>query len=95
MVPAVESPEELLLKSHNHQIANKNGYESATDDAEEHLLNASHRIDINERYVKLEPATSATQQHRKYPTSNLRDISAMSVASIYDREHFDIMDADK
>lgn len=36
-----------------------------------------------------------TQHGRKRSTGNLRDINAMSVASIYDREHNEIMDADK
>lgn len=39
--------------------------------------------------------TLDAQQDQRHSISNLRDINAMSIASIYDREHNEIMDADK
>lgn len=36
-----------------------------------------------------------SQQDTKHSVTNLRDINAMSIASIYDQEHNEIDDADK
>lgn len=85
------------------------GYESAVDEAEKRLLavvkpsnpdcnrlrntprEKSKFIQQNGKNVLLlEP-----QQDRQRSVGNLRDINAMSVASIYDQELDEIMDADK
>lgn len=85
-------------------------YDLAVNDAERRLLNVTHPPTIDSTRLRTSNRQKSpfegkandenvsqldTQQGRKRSISNLRDINAMSVASIYDREHNEIMDADK
>lgn len=78
-----------------------NAYESAADEAERHLLSAQEGQNnktesankSNQSLYAVNTKASSTQRGRRL--TNLNDINAMSVASIYDRENNDIMDADK
>lgn len=85
------------------------GYDTAVDDAERRLLNVTQRPTVDISRLRTSPqqisqfqgeqngntVLGAQQAPPKRSVSNLRDINAMSVASIYDREHNEIMDADK
>lgn len=81
---------------------------NSVDEAEKRLLSAVEPPIVDCRRLRNTPRESSqflqyqngknvllvdAQQDR--PRSNLRDINAMSVASIYDRENNEIMDADK
>lgn len=97
--------------SENHGAGQSRlGYDTAVDDAERRLLNVTHRPTIDVSRLRTSPHQKSpfqseengknvspldAQQDRHRAVSNLRDINAMSVASIYDREHNEIMDADK
>ena len=85
-------------------------YDLAVNDAERRLLNVTHPPAIDCTRLRTSNHQKSpfqneandknvsqldTQQGRKRSIGNLRDINAMSVASIYDREHNEIMDADK
>lgn len=94
-----ESSEEVPLTLKQTDFATNNGYDTAVDEVEKHLLNVlSHS-----RKTKAENQTkrnvslidSSTSIPAAYPMTNLHDINAMSVASIYDREDDEVMDADK
>lgn len=86
------------------------GYDLAVDDAERRLLNVTKQPTIDSTRLRTSLHQKSPfqnkqngntvsqldkQQDRKRSIGNLRDINAMSVASIYDREHNEIMDADK
>lgn len=87
------------------------GYDSAVDEAERRLLTATNHssIDVNylrslsqeksqfhnQRNGKVVSPLNRTQQDREHSVGNLLDINAMSIASMYDQEHNEIMDADK
>lgn len=85
-------------------------YDSAVDDAERRLLSVNKPPTIDVSRLRTSPHQKSqfqTEQNgktlspldaqldRKRSVSNLRDINAMSIASVYDREHNEIMDADK
>lgn len=102
------TPNKKLKQSAKHL---NHGYDSAVDEAEKHLLDikAASGIDCNRlrssqrnenvhqngRAASLIDSATSTQVGGGYPVTNLHDISAMSIASIYDREDDDVMDADK
>lgn len=86
------------------------GYDLTVDDAERRLLNVTKQPTIDLTRLRTSPHQKSPfqseqngntvsqldkQQDRKRSIGNLRDINAMSIASIYDREHNEIMDADK
>lgn len=83
------------------------GYDSAIDEAERRLLTATNpsasrlqaspqeKSQLNSERNGRPVSLLNTQQDRNNSVGNLLDINAMSVASIYDREHNEIMDADK
>lgn len=107
----VESPEEIPLNpTLKKQISNNNsnhGYDSAVDDAEKQLLNVTvpsgvdcnrlhtQKSERNGKAVSVADSATSTLLDAAYPVTNLHDINAMSIASIYDREDDDVMDADK
>lgn len=77
-----------------------NGYDTAVDEAEKNLLDVPLHLHTktkpeyrNKRNVPLTDSSEAIST--VYPVTNLYDINAMSIASIYDGEDDDIMDADK
>lgn len=84
-------------------------YDSAVSEAERRLLNVrvGPTVDCNRLrtlrtqkspFQKRNDETESlldSQQDRKHSVSNLRDINAMSVASVYDGENNEIDDADK
>lgn len=85
------------------------GYDSAVDEAERRLLSVTQAPTVDCSRLRTTPQEKSLFEHNNGETtsllvsqqepspsaSNLRDINAMSVASIYDRESNDIMDADK
>lgn len=86
------------------------GYDLAVDEAERRLLNVTQHPTIDCGRLRITPKQKSpfdTDKHGKRLSlgdaqqdhdnliSNLRDINAMSIASIYDRENNEIMDADK
>lgn len=94
-----ESSEGFPLTLKQKTISINNGYERAVDEAEKHLLDVPSysrktKPEIrNERNVSL--IDSSATISTAYPVTNLHDINAMSIASIYDKEDDDVMDADK
>lgn len=66
-----------------------------SDDETRETLLASHSQRIHRTNDSELMPLSSTHHEHKSPASNLIDINAMSVASIYDQENNDIMDADK
>lgn len=85
-----ESSEEIPLTLKQKTFEIHNGYDTAVDEVDKHLLD----VPSNSRKTKPE-----TQNSRNVSligsVTNLHDINAMSIASIYDREDDDVMDADK
>lgn len=94
-----ESLEEVPLTLKQRNFTTNNGYDTAVDEVEKHLLNGpSHsRKTKPENQIKRNVSLidSSTSIPAAYPVTNLHDINAMSLASIYDREDDDVMDADK
>lgn len=90
-----ESSEGIPLTPKQKLFKINNGYDIAVDEAEKHLL----KVPSNSRKIKPEIKNkrnvSLIDSSAAYPVTNLHDINAMSVASIYDREDDDVMDADK
>lgn len=85
-------------------------YDSAVREAERRLLSVTQgpTVDVDRlrssseqqsQFQTLQNDESEslldTEQERNRSTGNLRDINAMSIASIYDREHNEVDDADK
>lgn len=80
---------------------------SAVDEAEKRLLDVARPTTNDWSRLRNTPQEKSQFQQQNGRNSlpldaqqerfvnNLRDINAMSVASIYDREHNEIMDADK
>lgn len=91
--------------------SSRSRYDTSADEAERRLLNVKKRPTIDCTRLRTSPQQESpfhsdgngktvsplktTQQVKVRSGGNLRDINAMSVASIYDREHNEIMDADK
>lgn len=69
-----------------------NGDYQSDDETEKHLLGAHSKV--KQRTIPSRLASISSHHDREPPASNLVDINAMSVASIYDQENNDIMDAD-
>ncbi|XP_031635097.1 anoctamin-1 isoform X2 [Contarinia nasturtii] len=94
----------------NQSIESSSCYDTSVDDAERRLLNVNQRPAVDCTRLRTIPQQESafhsgqngktlspldmSQQDKVHSGSNLRDINAMSVASIYDREHNEIMDAD-
>lgn len=84
-------------------------YDSAVNEAERRLLNVTHGPTVDLNRLRTSPSQKSPFQKRNDETesllesprdrtnsvTNLRDINAMSVASVYDGEHNEIDDADK
>lgn len=85
-------------------------YDSTVDEAERRLLNATKNPTIDSNRLRVSPKQKSplnrrhsdetislleSQQGTPHLQNNLRDINAMSIASIYDREHNEVDDADK
>lgn len=106
---AVVVSEEIPLtstNSENQEISQPtSGYDSAVNETEKRLFSVSQDPSVDCNRLKTSPQQKSpfnntndeteslldTQQER----SNLRDLKAMSIASIYDQEHDEIDDADK
>lgn len=85
------------------------GYDSAVNEAERRLLSVSQGPTVDCNRLRTSPQQKSpfkspndetvslieSQQEPTHSMTNLRDINAMSVASIYDQEHNEIDDADK
>lgn len=100
----VESSEEIPLNNSKKKQNQSNDYDSVADEAEKQLLNVRSNRLLNTNKLKkngkIEPASlvdsaTSTLLDAECSTTNLHDINAMSIASIYDREDDDVMDADK
>lgn len=99
--------DEIPLNSVNS--TNSENQQSATDDAERRLLNVTQGPTVDCNQLRVTPQQKSPFQRHSDETEslldsqrgtenlqfNLRDINAMSIASIYDREHNEVDDADK
>lgn len=109
-VPAEEIPLNPTNSETQTNNQSRLHYDLSVNEAEHQLLNVNSNFDANDSthlHTSQQNSTSHTKRNGKIvsllntqhdfnrPVSNLRDINAMSVASIYDRENNDIMDADK
>lgn len=104
-VSAAESSEQIPLNPTKKKFQPND--DSAIDDAERRLLDVivpvsvdcnrlrTNKTDPNGKAVSVVDSATSTLLDAEYPVTNLHDINAMSIASIYDREDDDVMDADK
>lgn len=82
-----------LSTQQNHLDHQTNGDYHTDDETERSLLGTRSKHTQRPIPIKLAPIDLHHERHQP-PASNLIDINAMSIASIYDQENNDIMDAD-
>lgn len=87
---SAEGPSSTKQAHLEHQ--GTNGDCQSDDETEKRLLGAHSKVKKRTKPIKF--ASISSHHGREPPASNLVDISAMSIASIYDQENNDITDAD-